>query len=241
MNRSNDSTRTMQLDKFFIYAKNAEKGERVRHLVEERGFKYSSESPDFVITVGGDGTYLEAEHQMPGIPKLLVRDSLHCFKCLNEPLDKILEIVLSGEMGIQEIIKLEAIHPCGKLLAVNEIIVRNENPTRALRFKAIVDGEEIESNIIGDGIVVATPFGSTGYYQSVTRSTFSRGIGVAFNNSTEEKKPLAIGDRSELQVEITRENGQLAADNNPAIVRVGEGDKIVIRKAAEVARLVTYG
>lgn len=36
--------------------------------------------------------------------------------------------------------------------------------------------------LIGDGVLVATPFGSTGYYRSITGGTFSSGLGVAFNN-----------------------------------------------------------
>lgn len=230
----------MELNKFFIYAKNAEKGERVKASVEEWGFEYSSESPDFVITVGGDGTYLAAERKLPEIPKLLVRDSLICYKCNDESLDKMLKTIRSGQSRIKEMIKLEAAHRDGKLLAVNEIVLRNENLIRAIRFKVSVDGEEVHQNIIGDGVVVATPFGSTAYYKSVTRGTFNRGIGVGFNNSTREKEPLLIDENSELLIEITRENGQLAADNNPTIATVGKGDTILIRKASEVARLISH-
>lgn len=230
----------MELKTFFVYAKNPEKGERVKAQVEKQGFAYSQDDPDFVLTVGGDGTFLEAERDIPGIPKLLVRDSLICFKCHDEPLDEMIEIVQSGKSRIEEIIKLEVIRDGEKLLAVNDIILRNENPTRAIRFKVSLDGEIIDENAIGDGVVIATPFGATGYYKSVTRSTFEEGIGIAFNNPTQEKDPLVMAEKSELTIEITRGPGQLAVDNNPKIVRVEEGDRLLVRKASTVGRLVSH-
>jgi NAD+ kinase len=230
----------MELKTFFIYAKNPEKGERVKTDVEKQGFVYTRNEPDFIITVGGDGTFLEAERDSPGIPKLLVRDSLICFKCHDEPLDEMLEIIQSGNSRIEEIIKLEVIHKDEPLLAVNDMILRNENPTRAIRFKVSLDGEIVDENAIGDGVVVATPFGATGYYRSVTRSTFEEGIGIAFNNPTQEKDPLVMAEKSEVMIEITRGPGQLAVDNNPKILRVEEGDRLLVRKASTVARLLSH-
>ncbi|MEQ8963281.1 MAG: hypothetical protein RLP02_36135 [Coleofasciculus sp. C2-GNP5-27] len=230
----------MQLKTFSIYAKNPEKGQQVKGQVENQGFDYAETNPDFMITVGGDGTYLEAERIKPGIPKLLVKDSLICFKCHNEPLDEMLAMIQAGKSQFKEIIKLEAIHNQGRLLAVNDIILRNENPIHAIRFKVSVNQEDVDPTVIGDGVVVATPFGATGYYRSVTRSTFNQGIGVAFNNPTQEKPPLLLDETDELSLEITREVGQLVADNNPRIVTVNPGDKIIIRQASEVGRLVYH-
>ncbi|MEQ8973061.1 MAG: hypothetical protein RIE73_21990 [Coleofasciculus sp. C1-SOL-03] len=230
----------MQLKTFSIYAKNPEKGQQVKDQVENQGFDYAETNPDFMITVGGDGTYLEAERIKPGIPKLLVKDSLICFKCHNEPLDEMLAMIQAGKSQFKEIIKLEVIHNQGRLLAVNDIILRNENPIHAIRFKVSVNQEDVDPTVIGDGVVVATPFGATGYYRSVTRSTFNQGIGVAFNNPTQEKPPLLLDETDELSLEITREVGQLVADNNPTIVTVNPGDKIMIRQASEVGRLVYH-
>ncbi|MEQ9236589.1 hypothetical protein [Coleofasciculus sp. E2-BRE-01] len=65
-------------------------------------------------------------------------------------------------------------------------------------------------------------------------------LGVAFNNPTQEKQPLLLDETDELSLEITREVGQLVADNNPTIVNVNPGDKIIIRKASEVGLLVSH-
>jgi NAD+ kinase len=229
---------SMAFNTFCIHAKNADSGAVVRDFVQRQGFEYSDSHPDFVLSVGGDGTYLQAERRFPGIPKLLVRDSLICAKCEDESLDTMLEQMRSGGTRTRDIIKIEAIAHDRRLLAVNDIILRNEHPTQAIRFKLAIDGKDADHNVIGDGIVAATPFGATGYYRSVTRRTFDRGIGVAFNNPTEPKEPLILGDESKLSVELTRGNAQLAFDNDPSVATVAQGDRVTIRKAAEVARLI---
>jgi hypothetical protein len=66
---------------FAIHAKREQKAEAVKTKVEDHGFLYQPTSPDFIITVGGDGTLLQAERCYPSIPKLPVRDSLRCYRC----------------------------------------------------------------------------------------------------------------------------------------------------------------
>ncbi|MGF1498229.1 MAG: hypothetical protein ACFB8W_15610 [Elainellaceae cyanobacterium] len=230
----------MKLQKFSIYAKHPEKVQDLAARVEQQGFQWSQDAPDFVITLGGDGTFLAAERTLPGVPKLLVRDSLVCYKCQNEPLDEMLALLQEDRGCIEEIIKLEVTHSDSQLLAVNDAILRNENLTQAIRFTVHESSKGIDVQAIGDGIVVATAFGATGYYRSVTRSAFSQGIGLAFNNPTEEQPPRILDESIELTVTLTRGIGQLAVDNNPDIRQVEAGDRLTIRKASQVARLVSY-
>jgi NAD+ kinase len=224
--------------KFDIVAKNPDRGEDIKAKTLARGFTYDPENPDFIITVGGDGTFLIAERDRAGIPKLLVRDSLVCFKCNNEPFGEMLDAMETGDSFIKEFIKIQATYPNGQLIGVNDVVLRNQNPTVAIRLEMTVDGEVVEEMLIGDGVVVATPFGATGYYQSVTRSTFEKGIGVGFNNPTRPKDPLILSEDSQLTLKIIRAPGQLAVDNNPNIITLGEGDLITVKKAPEVARLI---
>lgn len=230
----------MGLNTFAIYAKNPEKAKDLQYQAEQYGFKHFQEAPDFVISMGGDGTFLIAERDTPGIPKLLVRDSIICYKCQDKPIDDMLKAIQSGNSRIREIVKIEASHPNGQLVSVNDVILRNKNPTQAIRFSVEVNGEEIDDMVIGDGIVAATPFGATGYYRSITRKTFDHGIGVAFNNSTQLKPPLVLNKQSEVMITMIRGVGQLACDNSPNIEYVEEGDRITIRESEQIARLITH-
>ncbi|MBD3317503.1 MAG: hypothetical protein GF344_17065, partial [Chitinivibrionales bacterium] len=167
---------------YAIFAKNPQRVPELKAIAEMRGFTYDPEFPQFMITIGGDGTFLLAEHRYPGIPKLLVRDSLICYKCHNEPIDEMLRIIAEGRYLIKEILKLRAAFNASGPLAANDIIIRNTDPRHALRFRLTIDATSEDDILIGDGVVVATPFGSTGYFRSITRQSFFEGIGLGFNN-----------------------------------------------------------
>jgi len=225
---------------FCIHAKDDAKVNPVRSLVEQTGFQYSDRDPDFVITVGGDGTFLQGEHRYPGIPKLLVRDSLICYRCHNEPLPVLLNYIQQGRAITMAIPKLEVGHSRSCSTAINDIVLRNQHPTQAIRFRVGVNGQVVVEQVIGDGIVTATPFGSTGYYRSVTRQTFEQGYGLAFNNSTEAIAPLQLSSEDEVILDITRGPGQLAVDNVPEIQILPSSEQVVIRQSQAVARLVSH-
>jgi NAD+ kinase len=229
------------METFAVTAKNEEKAREVRDTARPFGFDYAPDSPDFVVSVGGDGTFLISERRRPGVPKLLVRDSLICYKCHDEPLEEMLQIIREGGWRIVEMMKLRGRAQDWSALAVNEIVVRNVDPRHALRFHLTIDGEPVGETLIGDGIIVSTPFGSTGYYRSVARETFSEGIGVAFNNLTEPREPLNLGEDAEIALDIVRGTAHLSADNHPDVAQYGEGTRVVVRKASgETARLVGH-
>jgi NAD+ kinase len=229
------------METFAVTAKNEEKAQEVKDTARPFGFDHVPDSPDFVVSVGGDGTFLISERRRPGVPKLLVRDSLVCYKCHDEPLEEMLQIIRDDRWRIVEMMKLRGRAQDWSPLAVNEVVVRNVDPRHALRFRLSIDGERIGETLIGDGIIVATPFGSTGYYRSVTQETFSEGIGVAFNNLTERRDPLSLGEDAVVALEIVRGTAHLSADNHPDVAEVREGTRVGVgREPDEKARLVGH-
>ena len=88
-------------------------------------------------------------------------------------------------------------------------------------------------------MVVATPFGSTAYYHSISRKSFDKGIGVAFNNTTKPVKHLVLDEAAVVEVEIVRGQAVLVADNNPHIIDLIEGQTIKIQKAPETAKVIS--
>ncbi|MFO8008654.1 MAG: hypothetical protein R6V05_13060 [Candidatus Brocadiia bacterium] len=228
------------LETYCVCAKNPDNVGKVRALAEESGFTYAKDDPDFVISLGGDGTFLISERQYPGIPKLPVRDSLICFKCHNEPLEQALQMIRAGEAIIEQTLKLQARVSDARRLATNDVIIRNVNPRHALRFSLRVDGELVDDMLIGDGIVVATPFGATGYYRSITGDTFAAGIGVAFNNLTEQRAPLELDESATVELEVVRSRAHLAVDNDPDMAVLEVGDAASVSRAPEVTRLIGH-
>ena len=111
-------------------------------------------------------------------------------------------------------------------------------PTQALRYTVAINGKQIDGTLIGDGIVAATPFGSTAYFYSVTRKKFVRGIGLAFNNTTIHLPPQVLPETARITITIIRNDAEFAADNNPAVLIVHPGDTITITKAHHPAKII---
>jgi NAD+ kinase len=228
------------MKRYSVSAKNKKKVPQVRETARAKGFVYDEDEPEFMITIGGDGTFLIAERERPGLPKLLVRDSLICFKCHDEPLDEMLDMMRNGDGSIMKFMKLRAVAGDREKVATNDIVIRNSDPRHALRFRLRTDGEEPGALFIGDGIVAATAFGSTGYFRSVTRKTVEEGFGVAFNNTTEAHDPLLLPEDGRIELEVVRQDAHLLADNDPEMFVVREGQRVIIEQADEVARLVGH-
>ena len=204
-------------------------------------FQIDEKKPDIVVSFGGDGSFLFSERKYPGIPKLIIRHNSVCKKCCELPIDLILEKLHKKEFEIEESNKIEAlVHKNGKIIkkiASNDIVISNKLPYRALRFEVDVNGKKINDFFIGDGIVVATSFGSSGYFHSITKKSFEKGFGVAFNNVTESKEPLHF-DNSVITLKVLRNNAYVSADNDPRMVIIQEGDEVRIKKSDEVFKII---
>lgn len=214
----------------------------IEALLRRDGIPVVDRAPDAVICYGGDGTYLLAEHRYPGVPKAIVRKSEVKRKSLT-PTQAVAELKRWPRLRIEEQMKLDVSVRKARggtirlAPAANDVIIRNERQLRALRFNVLVDGKRITENEIGDGVVISTPFGSGGYYHSITRHTFSCGIGIAFNNTVRSIASAAVGERSVIEVRIRRSRALLSSDVEP-LTRLDAGDRVIIGRSGSEARLI---
>ncbi len=226
--------------KIAVYGKTPESKAQLLKAIKKAGFTYDEKKPELVISYGGDGTFLWAERTYPGIPKALFRHSTICKKCHNLPIDHALALLNKRKYRIISHHKLQARIGTTALLATNDIVIRNALPTHALRFTVTVNGKRINREFIGDGIVVATTFGSTAYFHSITRKTFTKGIGIAFNNTTVEQKPLFLPEKAVIKLTVTRGEGLLAADNEQRMVVITPGKSVTIQVSKKKTKLISF-
>ncbi len=211
---------------------------RAVELVERLGFQVVQDAPEFVVSFGGDGTFMKAEHAYPGIPKIVLKDSAVCKVCSVLPNEEVLKKVKAGSYDIRTLIKLEGSANGKTITGMNDITVHNGDPRHAIRYNLWADERQLGGVVIGDGIVVATPFGSTAYYRSITDSSFETGIGLAFNNSTEQFDHVVLDDAKAIRLQVVRGPAVVYADNQQEFFQLGEGDTVTIKKSADVARWV---
>ncbi|MBX4215484.1 hypothetical protein KW797_00885 [Candidatus Parcubacteria bacterium] len=212
--------------------------EKIEGLVAKTGFSFDDTAPDMVISYGGDGTLMRAEAAYPGIPKVALKNSQICKKCSPFANEEVLAKLKNENYAIEELPKLEAEMEGKKLIGLNDIVVHNKDSRHAIRYRIKVNGKDLGHEIIGDGIVVATPFGSTGYFRSITDSFFEVGIGLAFNNSTEQSDHMILKEGSSIEMEIVRGPVVVYADNQEGGVSLESGKRLTIRKSAATAKIV---
>lgn len=211
-------------------------------ILKTHGFEIVHKNPDLVIANGGDGTILYSERLYPGIPKVAVKTSKVCRKCDYTPqhFDILLHRIANKKYKIIEMAKVEARFKGKRLVALNEIQVRHKNPTVAIRFSVSLNGKKIE-NIIGDGVIVATPFGSTAYYKSAGGKAFKRGMGIVFNNMySDGERSFVLPDKAKIRVRVDREDAFLIRDNDNKFYTVKSGEQVTISLAKEKARFLQF-
>ena len=234
------------MKKIHIFGIDIEKIENLKCKLEKYDFIYSEDSPELVICYGGDGIFLIAERVFPGIPKIFIKGSKVSNKGYDIKVEEVIERYLRKEFTIQNLKKIKATckgrFETKELIGVNDIVIRNILPTEAIRFKVWINNKEIESRLgefIGDGVVVSTVYGSSkgAYFYSITKESFDKGIGLAFNNITEKKEMQIVSD-GKIEIEIVRGPGVLVADNNRDFINLEKGDKILIEEVDSYAKRI---
>jgi len=123
-----------------------------------------NKNADIVITVGGDGTILRA---LEKIEKPIFAINSGGMGFLSEVESKYskegLERVIAGEYNIEERSKLKVIVDDKRLPdAANEVTVQTSRIAKMIYLQILVENELLET-FGADGVIVATPTGSTSY------------------------------------------------------------------------------
>ena len=225
--------------RFFIVARNKEVIPDYKKELIKKGHIYSKENPDMILSLGGDGTLLVSENLLPEIPKLMIRDSEICNKCSINKFDEVIDrLKTKSNYTIKEYPKIECNFGSNNLIAINDIIIRNKSQREAIRFRIKINNIPYKDEFIGDGVVLSTTFGATGYFHAITKKTFKKGIGIAFNNINREFRDLVIKENSKVEILITRGDALLTADNQRKEFTLKTGDKVIIKKSKKNAKIV---
>ena len=229
-----------------LFGAHAESLEREIHRHES--LTLVDDAPDVVISYGGDGTLLAAERQWPGVPKLPIRNSRRGVRTIHHPPAEVIGSLARGELTPMAFIKVECTlrhngdADSHTMVAMNEFNVHMGHVNSAVRFKMWLNGTPYANGLelIGDGLVVSTPFGSTAYYNHITRGIFYEGLGVAFKYVAEHTTHMVVPESTLVRVNITRGPAVLAYDSAPEYLQLEEGAELLIRKADQPAVVLTW-
>lgn len=148
----------------FIEVAEADSARVPRAAIRPHGIPITA---DLIVAVGGDGTVLEALRQ--GIeadaPVLGVNAGHMGFLTEIEPTNvtAALDAIEGGRFLLSERMTLSALLPDqAPVLGINDAVIEKAVSQHVIRVAALVEGERL-AGYRADGIVVATPTGSTAY------------------------------------------------------------------------------
>ena len=204
---------------------------------------------DYVISMGGDGTFLKAASRVgaKGTPIIGVNMGRLGFLAdvLPGEVEAALDSLYAGECQIEDhvVIQVEAEGGvlAGNPFALNDIAVLKRDDASMISIRTQVDGEFLV-NYQADGLIVTTSTGSTAYNLSnggpiiIPQSSSLCLTPVAPHSLN--IRPVVINDTAEitLDVETRRHNYLVAIDGRTE--RMTEGTRLVIRKAAHTIKIV---
>ncbi len=209
----------------------------------------TEDGPDVIVCYGGDGTLLSAELQWPGVPKAPILNSRRGHRCIPHAPEEVIEALARNRLVRNAYMKLEcALYAAQRqersdfqLTCLNEINVHMGRINSAVRFKMWVNNEPFENGveIVSDGFVVCTAFGSTAYFKAITKGFFTRGMGVAFKETTYPVNHLVLPQEAEVALQVTRGPATLAFDNSTEYVELKRNDRLTIKKHNQDAVIMT--
>ena len=204
---------------------------------------------DLVVSIGGDGTFLRAAHVAAeqGCPVLGVKVGRLGFLTEVEPREARAAIarVLAGTATIEERLALTAEAEDGAAFnpqwGLNEIMVEKRARHRLVRLAVEVDGEYV-TTFSADGVIVATPTGSTAYSFSARGPIVSPQVPCLVLNPIAAHmvfdRSFVLGAEQVVTLGVLGdEPGVLSADGRESL-EVAVGTRIRIRASSRPARLV---
>lgn len=218
-------------------------------IEKHENLRLTPDAPDVVVSYGGDGTLLASELHYPGVPKAPILNSRRGHRCIPQPPEEVIAGLAAGGLFANSYTKLECRlelkgQPSPKpLLALNEFSVHMGRLNSAVRWQLWINEDPYEDGleILGDGFLVCTPFGSTAYFSKITRGLFTKGIGVAFKATTEHTDHLVLPADVGLRFRITRGPAVLAWDSATEFYNLNDGDNLFLRKSPQSAVILTCG
>jgi len=206
---------------------------------------------DFVVVVGGDGTVMGVARQVAawGVPVLGVNVGRLGFLAATEvgAMFRTLSRVLAGEGRIETRTLLSvrgaaAGKKFGPYLALNDCVIRSGGSGRVLQLEASVRGRPLAS-YAGDGLIVATPTGSTAYNLAasgpIVYPELDALILCPVCPHSLMQRPLVLPTFEVVEVEVLKPSPPAILSIDGQVTQtLKSGDRIEVRRADQQAKLL---
>lgn len=212
---------------------------------------------DLVIAVGGDGTMLYASRLVAGhdVPLLGINRGRLGFLADVTPGEMLrrLDEVLGGDYEEDHRLMLEASidgngtdqheAPRHRALALNDVVLQKRSSVRMLDFENWIDGVYVNTHG-GDGLVIATPTGSTAYALSgggpIVHPSLEALSLVPICPHTLSDRPIVVRADARIEIRVLERHESQAevACDGVLLGELGAGDRLLVQAARERVVLI---
>jgi NAD+ kinase len=209
----------------------------------------SGSTLDLVVSVGGDGTFLRGAHVAAeaSCPVLGVKVGRLGFLTEVEPDEALglIRLALAGEAAIEERLAVTAAPAEGAAFeaqwGLNEVMVEKRARHRLVRLAVDVDGAYV-TTFSADGVVVATPTGSTAYSFSARGPIVNPDVECLVLTPVAAHmvfdRSIVLGARQRVVLEVIGDEPGLLSADGRASIELPIGSRVAIGAAAQPSRLV---
>lgn len=203
------------------------------------------EACDAIVAVGGDGTLLRANAAaVPlGLPVLGINVGRVGFLAeleLEQLKDAVIRIA-KDDYAIDTRMMLRASVGKWERLALNDVVLSRGGYSRLIGINAWVDGDQI-GRFIADGVIVATPTGSTGYSLSaggpIVCPEVSCMLLTPICAHSLQHRPVVTSASQTITIRLDGEHDAMLSIDGMEPTRFGGGDSLTITCAKEHARFI---
>jgi len=207
---------------------------------------------DLAIVVGGDGTLLKAGRLLADkdVPVIGINLGRLGFLVDVSPdlFTEQLTPMLEGESisETRSLLFAEAFRgdeSLGKSMAFNDVVLHARDDVRMIEFDTHIDDYFVNTQR-ADGIVVATPTGSTAYALSsggpILHPSLDALVIVPISPHTLSNRPIVISNKSQITIIMgeSRDVGARVSFDGQANIRLKSGDKVVIKQQEHTLQLL---
>ncbi|MEM2005809.1 MAG: NAD(+)/NADH kinase [Zestosphaera sp.] len=227
---------------------------RARDLLTwDKFFQLGRDQLDMLVVIGGDGTVLNTLHLLKDaeVPVATIRYGRRGFLCDVPPFEysEMIARIASGDYRLVEYMRLEGsvrgvtdIPP-----ALNELAIVSSGSGRAkvIRLYVQKDGEELYRRLVGDGLIVATPVGSTAYSLAaggpILDPLMDALVLTPLASITLCTRPVVLPSQSEVAVTVSRDSPEAVLIVDGAYsVPLKPRDSVIIRKYPKPAKFARF-
>jgi NAD+ kinase len=210
-----------------------------------------AQDADLVVVLGGDGTMLATSRLIGNAEVLVLGVNYGGLGYLTdfriEEMYTALEAILEGDFEVDRRVQLDAEHfRDGKSLAkgrvLNDIVINKAAIARIIEIEVSLNGLFVNS-FRADGLIVATPTGSTAYNLSaggpIVYPSMNAVVLTPICPFTLTNRPIVVPDSAQIELKLPGEHkGVLLTLDGQTGIPLNSGDTISIRKSEATFNLV---